>query len=218
MSGLSCSFCGRRKKRARLPRGWRVHGDSVLCTQCRRERYRLRSITMQIVESTGAAWQELGTAPGDSWRRARLRDGTWEARVAEGRPVVRVLIGDRWWDLRLKSASWYGGKRAAYEKARIRRGWRGTLGLSYAGKGPHPTLRNHVPHGGMAVPRADGELARAARRITDRSNQLDDVDIADLRRGRCEPGAEPNLPAADRFALPHFNVYAAGMSGAAATC
>lgn len=71
---------------------------------------------MQIVESTGAAWQELGTAPGDSWRRARLRDGTWEARVAEGRPVVRVLIGDRWWDLRLKSASWYGGKRAAYEK------------------------------------------------------------------------------------------------------
>ena len=30
--------------------------------------------------------------------------------------MVRVLIGDRRWDLRLKSASWYGGQRAAYEK------------------------------------------------------------------------------------------------------
>jgi hypothetical protein len=71
---------------------------------------------MQIVESIGAAWQELRSALGDSWRRATLRDGTWEARIAEGWPVVRVFIGDRWWDLRLKSASWSGGRRAAYEK------------------------------------------------------------------------------------------------------
>jgi hypothetical protein len=112
----SCSFCGRRRMRARLPRGWKVHGDSVLCRQCRRERYRLRSFTMRIVDLVGAAWRELCTALGDSWRRAALRDGTWEARIAEGQPVVRVLISDRWWDLRLKSASWFGGKKAAYEK------------------------------------------------------------------------------------------------------
>ena len=30
--------------------------------------------------------------------------------------MVRVLIRDRWWDLRLKSAAWTGGQRAAYEK------------------------------------------------------------------------------------------------------
>jgi hypothetical protein len=112
----SCSYCGRRALRGRLPRGWKVHGDTTLCLQCRRERYRLRSITMQVVESIGAAWRDLRTALGGSWRRAAPRDGTWQARIAEGRPVVRVLIRDRWWDLRLRSAAWTGGQRAAYEK------------------------------------------------------------------------------------------------------
>ena len=116
MSRQSCSFCGRRGTRARLPRGWKVHGDAILCMQCRRERYRLRSITMQVVESIGAAWRDLRTALGGSWRRATLGDGAWEARIQEGRPVVRVLIRERWWDLRLKSAAWTGGQRAAYEK------------------------------------------------------------------------------------------------------
>jgi len=116
MSRQSCSFCGRRGTRARLPRGWKVHGNAILCMQCRRERYRLRSITMQVVESIGAAWRDLRTALGGSWRRATLGDGAWEARIQEGRPVVRVLIRERWWDLRLKSAAWTGGQRAAYEK------------------------------------------------------------------------------------------------------
>lgn len=112
----SCKICGRHATRARLPRGWKVHGDAVLCMECRRERYRLRSITMPVVESIGTAWRDLRTALGGSWRRATLREGTWEARIAENRPVVRVLIRDRWWDLRLKSAAWTGGQRAAYEK------------------------------------------------------------------------------------------------------
>ncbi len=30
--------------------------------------------------------------------------------------MIHVLIKDRWWDLRLKSAAWTGGQRAAYEK------------------------------------------------------------------------------------------------------
>jgi hypothetical protein len=71
---------------------------------------------MQVVESIGAAWRDLRTALGGSWRRATLGDGAWEARIQEGRPVVRVLIRERWWDLRLKSAAWTGGQRAAYEK------------------------------------------------------------------------------------------------------
>ena len=36
-----------------------------------------------------------------------------EARIAEGQPMVGVLIRDRWWELRLKSATWSGGQRAA---------------------------------------------------------------------------------------------------------
>jgi hypothetical protein len=33
----------------------------------------------------------------------------------KGQPVVRVLIRERWWEVRLKGV-WFGGQRFAYEK------------------------------------------------------------------------------------------------------
>jgi hypothetical protein len=68
------------------------------------------------VESAGVAWEELRAALEESWIHAATRFGVWEARIAEGQPVVRVLIRDHWWELHLKSAAWSGGQRAAYEK------------------------------------------------------------------------------------------------------
>jgi hypothetical protein len=71
---------------------------------------------MAVVEPIGAAWQELHAELGESCIHATPRDGIWEAKIKEGRPVVRVLIRDRWWELRLKSADGAAGRRAAYDK------------------------------------------------------------------------------------------------------
>ena len=112
---MKCGFCRRRGMGNRLPRAWKVYGDVVFCAQCRRARYRLRSITMAVVEPIGVG-QELRTALEGSWSRTTPRNGIWEAKIVERQPVVRVLIRGRWWDLRLKSAAWYGGQREAYER------------------------------------------------------------------------------------------------------
>jgi hypothetical protein len=70
---------------------------------------------MAVVEPIGAT-KEFRAALEASWSDATPRNGNWEARIVEGQPVVRVLISERWWDLRLRSAAWYGGQRQAYEK------------------------------------------------------------------------------------------------------
>jgi len=114
MSQMFCGFCRRRGRGERLPRGWKVSGDLVCCRRCRRQRYRLRSITMAIVEPVGATWQELRELLGESWTHALLHVAGWQARVAGGQPVVRVLIRERWWELRLQR-TWSGGQRAAFE-------------------------------------------------------------------------------------------------------
>jgi hypothetical protein len=98
-----------------LPRDWKVCGQFVFCQQCRRRRFRLRSITMPVLEPGESGWQELRMALGESWLPAKLRDGTWEARVVDGQPVIRARIAERWWELGLNSA-WSAGQRAAYEK------------------------------------------------------------------------------------------------------
>lgn len=113
---MNCSFCQRQGRGRQLPRGWKVHGGAVFCLPCRRERYRLRSITMSVVEPAGSSvvWQNLREMLVESWNQTR--DGEWEARIANGQAVVRLLISGRWWNLRLKSAAWTGGQKAAYEK------------------------------------------------------------------------------------------------------
>jgi len=108
---MSCSFCERRGRGKGLPRGWKIYRDTVFCKECLRERYRIRSITMAVIEPTGAASQELWT----KLEKAPRDDRVWRASFAEGQPVVRVLLGDRWWQMRVK-CSRYGGQRAAYEK------------------------------------------------------------------------------------------------------
>jgi hypothetical protein len=71
---------------------------------------------MAVMEPIGAAWQDLRAALKESCLHATPHGEVWQAKMAEGQPVVRVLITGRWWELRLKSAAaWTGGKRAAYE-------------------------------------------------------------------------------------------------------
>jgi hypothetical protein len=114
MLRASCSYCHRRSGvDAILPRGWKVHGDTVLCVHCRRRRYRLRSLTMKVLEPVGAPWPELRGALEESV--TRCSEG-WEARIANGGPVVRLLLGSHWCELRLKYDGWRTEQRRVYEK------------------------------------------------------------------------------------------------------
>ena len=114
MLRASCSYCQRlRWVDAILLRGWKVHGDTVLCVHCRRRRYRRRSLTTKVLEPVGAAWPELRGALEESATRCI---DAWEARVADGGPVVRVLLESHWCELRLKHASWRTEQRRIHEK------------------------------------------------------------------------------------------------------
>jgi hypothetical protein len=45
-----------------------------------------------------------------------IHNQLWKATVVHDRPVVRVRIGDRWWDLRLKDGPRYHRQLAAYRQ------------------------------------------------------------------------------------------------------
>lgn len=69
---------------------------------------------MPVVEPSGSACQELRAGLEESWIGMSPRDRVWEARITEKQPVVRLLIRDRWWELRLKGF-WSPGQRLAWE-------------------------------------------------------------------------------------------------------
>lgn len=118
MLQVSCIYCHCRRhgRGEQLPDGWKVFGDAALCRRCRRWRYGLRSLTMAVIEPVGAAWRESGVELEESWIHATPRYRVWTAGFVGGQPVVRVFIGDRWREMRLKRGAWSGGQRAAYDK------------------------------------------------------------------------------------------------------
>jgi hypothetical protein len=67
------------------------------------------------LEIDAAAWEHLRPTLQDARSHLIPRDELWEAKMTDGQPVVRILIGPRWCELRLNNASWSSKKRAAYE-------------------------------------------------------------------------------------------------------
>jgi len=67
------------------------------------------------LEIDAAAWEHLRPTLQDARSHLIPRDELWEAKMTDGQPVVRILIGQRWCELRLNNASWSSKKRAAYE-------------------------------------------------------------------------------------------------------
>jgi hypothetical protein len=45
-----------------------------------------------------------------------IHNQLWRATMVDGRPIVRVRVGDRWWDLRLKGGPRYRRQLTAYEQ------------------------------------------------------------------------------------------------------
>ena len=116
---MTCDLCGRLTRVERLPRGWKICGSLVFCRECRRQRFRLRSITMAVAGPMDAGWQEFRIALEEMWSRAtplRLTGKAWELTTVERQHIARVLIGDQWWALRLDDAKWSRGRKEAYER------------------------------------------------------------------------------------------------------
>jgi hypothetical protein len=217
---MNCCLCRRRGREERLPRGWRALGDAIFCGQCCRRRYRLRSITMAVVEPIGPASQELRAAIEESSIHVTTRDGVWEAKVAEGQPVIRVLIKNRWWELRLKSVSWSGGQRVAYEGIasgatagelffnRLPPG--GGLLWKRSGRDPNDysgiicRMVAWIPRGQMEDAKTpQAALLDRGSRLDLSVHQLDEIDIKDLRDAiRANqvsfPSQVPTFPKHDR--------------------
>ena len=71
---------------------------------------------MTVAEPTEAAWGELLSTLETSCNGAAPCDCDWEAKVREGQPMLRIFMGRRWWEIRLRSTVWSRAKKAAYEK------------------------------------------------------------------------------------------------------
>jgi hypothetical protein len=116
---MTCALCARFTRAEQLPPGWKSYGSLVFCRDCRRQRFRLRSLTMTVAEPIGAQWQEFRIAVEERWRRTiplLLTDQEWGFTTIEGRHILQVLIQHQWWALRLHDAKWSRGRREAYEK------------------------------------------------------------------------------------------------------
>jgi hypothetical protein len=58
-----------------------------------------------------------------------VHNQSWEATIAEERPVVRVRLGDRWWELRLKGGPRFRWQTEAYRQIVSGQATRGELAL-----------------------------------------------------------------------------------------
>ena len=142
---MTCSFCGCRRRVDELSAGWKICHGLVLCRRCRRQRYRLRSLTLTVAESAGDQWREfraaLDAALGQN-QEILIHDPEWKLTDEKGQPAISVSIGDRWWTLWLRSAKWPKGRRAAFARIASGDAIPGELSLSN-----RLSIDSHVPAG-----------------------------------------------------------------------
>jgi hypothetical protein len=200
---MTCDFCGRLTRVEPLPPGWRIHGSLVFCRQCRRQRFRLRLLSMTVAEPIGAEWQKFRLALEKMWKRAPrllLTEQAWELTTVRGQHIARILIGDHWWALRLHDAKWSQARSEICEKIAAGEAAAGELLLyprpAYEGR-IHNRPRNYLrpyeieckteawlPHGPEQLATlhggVNGRANRPDARIRNRS--IGEIDLGNLRR------------------------------------
>jgi hypothetical protein len=189
---MTCALCGRLSKVKPLPAGWKIYSSLIFCRQCRRQRFRLRSLTMTVAEPVRAGWQEFRVAVEQMWKRTtplQLTGEAWELTTVEGRHVVRALIGDQWWALRLNDAKWSRSRKEAYEKIAAGEAAAGDF-LLY----PKPTCRgspspnrfgwDRLPYEVecKTVAWLPRELPKAGSDACARNRNIEEADISSVRR------------------------------------
>jgi hypothetical protein len=116
---MTCCFCGRSQRGGRLIPRWKVCGHLATCSKCWHKRFRRKSITITFAEPIGAGWHEFSAALEDACspsRVVRFAENAWKLTIEGRRRTVRVLIGNRWWAVRLDDAKWSPGRREAFAR------------------------------------------------------------------------------------------------------
>lgn len=137
---MTCGLCGRFTRVEPLPPGWKSYHSLFFCPECRRQRFRLKWITLRLAEPV---CKEFRIAFEKIWPRAGpllFGDGAWQLTAAEGERFVRVLMRNQWWMLRLHYANWSRSRKDTFEK--IAAGEVGTGELRFYHKPPYERSRN----------------------------------------------------------------------------
>jgi len=129
---VTCGLCRRLSRVERLPRSWRTCGSLVLCRECRRERFRLRTLSLKVSHPIGATWEEFETVLEDVSGYSSpliLSPGAWELAATGRDGLLRVYVGLQWWGLRLRAGSLSRGQQDAFQKVVCREALAGDLML-----------------------------------------------------------------------------------------
>lgn len=146
---------------------------------------------MAVVEPIWGASQQLRAEIEESLIGTTPRQGNWEARIAGGQPVVRVLVRDRWWELCLKDTR-SGAQIAAYEKFASGAAdgelffYRAPTRDTQLGNGSGPCLNGHSEIRCQMVtwlPRDPFEDSNGPQdALSGWANHIEEMDIRDLRK------------------------------------
>jgi len=150
---MTCGLCGRLTRVDGIPLRWKACGPVIICQDCRRRRFRLRFITMAVAEPIRAEWQEFRIALEELWTRATpcsFANEAWELTTVEGQHIVRVLIRDQWWALRLHDAKWSRARTDAFERIAAGEAAAGQFSLyprpTYTGRIENRSSRSRRPY------------------------------------------------------------------------
>jgi hypothetical protein len=190
---MTCFFCGRLPAEEQLPRGWKTCGRLVACRTCRRQYYRLRLITMAVSEPIGCEWRQFIAAVEEAERPSTvlaIPGNLWEPTIADGRPFLRISIGNRWWTLRLQSDTWSRGRKAAYASVVSGEALAGEL-LLYRGPPQRRRAKNgrsgsHWTSSGMTLRTVawlplNAPISSRKASIVFRQHSVEEIDIKNLR-------------------------------------
>ena len=126
---MTCGFCRRHRIAQGPPGGWQTHGPLAVCPDCRRQRFRLKHITLRLAEPV---CEEFRSTLENLWPGVGplvLPDGAWQLTTIEGQRFIRVLTRDRWWIQRLHDTKWSRSRKDTFDKISIGEGRTGELRL-----------------------------------------------------------------------------------------
>lgn len=217
---MNCRICGRLAAGPRLPRSWKIHGSLVLCRECWRQLYRLRSVAL-VAGPMGDHGREFRSVFEEVRNRAArlvLPQDAWEFRIADGHPVVCLCLENRWWTLATQIANLSRGRRNAYERIARREALTNELllyprparGRSMAGQPPYEIVCKTVAW----LPRQPHEDSWRVQVRANCSNpdvlsrNIEDIDPRALRKAiRANrvsfPSQVPTFPSCGPFNLQH---------------
>jgi hypothetical protein len=116
---MTCCFCGRSQRDGRLVPSWKICGHVASCSKCWHKRFRRKSITMAVAEPIGVEWSEFSVALKNVCNPSGVvsfAENAWKLAIEGRRRTIRVLIGNRWWAMRLDDANWSPGRKEAFAR------------------------------------------------------------------------------------------------------